>query len=522
MASTLNSQAALQFLQNETNGGGGINADVETILKKVFNEQGLVESARTSKLDGFATQNQQDWCQHSQENIFQPNAQLATPVTVGSVVYSTFSPNYIDPTSIKVECEFQVTATAAITANDVGILNNWGQVAPQVQIRIGVNRTAINSLQGADATARALVGVAQRFSNNLAVEENKTNITDMNAAYYEIDGISSDNVWHAFVPVLAANGSATYKTVVKPQSEFFRVIKFIPPNTPIELTFRWTRNDLDRCVGGVTAAGVALLPDIVPAFRVVSIRADEFIPTPAVQDEISIPGVVSDQLAIGVTNFGIERGQEGPPNLMSEQALSSIGKAFPYQFPEFQNYLINPLQITGGLINFGVLPNKGRPRRIYIFPTVTLTTDAARAQGPEWCWDARVGRSPDGNPANNVQFTEINVLVGGTPIEERRYPVDKWALVHAQNVAALGYYDSPWSRPFFQSDRVVGTRPLGCFIYDLSYTRDNNEIERPNPQTVSISARVTGNGAVGVNVVCEYDQAAMLNMDRTVNLLSII
>src|ERR1700761_2032697 len=320
------------------------NMDMEgatsTILRDIYGQEGLLNAVRGSKLDPFSAQDMQNWSKHSEEIQFTPNAQLATPASVGKTTYSVNSSLAIQPNTVEIEYEINISNPSTTTNNNLRLLSAWYDIIARQIITIGTNRAPINSSQGADTQSRMLNGMAERAKLNTAHSTNFAGVTG-------IFDTNNDQSW--FIVPWGAGVALNYTTraIARPQSQFFDCIKLLPRSTPIEITHDWNPSSAKAALtsSSAVAGDLAVLAATTVSFRVVSIRCNGFNLTNDMEEILNIYTTPSDMLSLGQTNWG----QLGTtPQLLSADALAGSGAGAPYQYREFYTYTINPGTNAGG------------------------------------------------------------------------------------------------------------------------------------------------------------------------------
>lgn len=500
--SLLNETAAQQLMNAEAT-----DAQVDNILRANYNQEGLLSVVRGSKLDPYSVQDMQGWCKHSEEIRFTANAQLATPAEKGTTTYSANSVLCIAPNTVEMEVELALSMplVEGAAVGEVYVFNDFPSIACRESIQVGSNRSNINAAYGQDDRSRQLCRYAERLGATLGGSDN-------GASAVKDTGTRQGQFVQTSVYPAGGGLDFVLRAIVRPQSTFFDCQKLLPPSTNLQFDNDWTRASLRQVFAGSSAAINAQLdaPTTTMGFRIVNIRCVGYELTRELQEAQDVYVPTSDQLTLGQTNWG-ELGTV--PALLTPGSVAATGDGMPYQFREYFNFLVNPQ--AGTRINFGPIPNKGKPRRIFIFPYVDNDGEAG-APRARYSWT--------NTGVNATAINELQVYVGGKVLCEPWRPLDEPGLTYSRVARNLGtgiWRNPHMAPPMLNFDNWRNERTH--YVYDLSLTRDELEIEQPDPQSVTITlGKNPGGQNLGINVVLEYDQTLIIRPDRTAVLLSVI
>lgn len=490
----------------EGGGGGDDGENDDVVITKYLEDMALNSQYRQGRLDMFSVASPSTYSQGSIDVLFTPESQLAQPTDSGMSVYKFFSPNPLDLTSVLVTCELKITAPTALPADDfstVGLVNFWPSVAVQEQIFCGDNRGPVSPANQRGPLQRAAVAWVRHFG-----KASQTNLASNQSAGFDFStepteslltpySLTNSEVTEDIQKDMSGGAVLTYQATDLPQIDFFMCIKALPPNQRLELAYQWTTDSLMKCfyplncttTEEVTAAK-ALIAKLVPAFRIVEIRGSVLQLRQEIQDEINADfNPAASTLSLGLNNWAQGSNR---PQLLNPQVLAQSGRGRPFQFKSYSFHVFN--QTVGNSINFGPIPLGGKPRRIFVFPM--LDSGAY----PPWFNPLKVANTVSG----------IQLYIAGQPYSpDLMRPVQFSSLSYALTKKCLGFMGDTSSCPALSYKRWLNQSNM--FVFDLSNTRSDNEVEEPDPATVSLIMEFSNAAGGGAYVVGEYDQSGIIN-----------
>ncbi len=518
MAGQLSNQAAQQFEESYggEGGDGGLNDEDSAMLSKFLEQTCLNDELRTGRLDLFSVNAPSSYAEGCNDFMFTANAQVGDPQTNAQVEYSILCPEPIDLTSVMITAQITIQfAAATVAGTPCGLLHHWQHIATQEKVHCGDNLGVVNAQNQTSIPQRQMLAYVRNAAKatRTAVEQQGP-VQGYTWQPPPVDGARVNGAVRMMPADVQVDLSGpqttavkTYTAVYQPNCDFFNCLKLLPPSTRLRLIYQWTAQDLRACFTAlqgtpaeVTAANAALDAATIK-FRIVDIRASMIRLRRDIKENIMEDFQTSaDSLALGLTQWGhpdMRNPANGlKPNLMNPAALAMTGRGRPYQFKDYTYHRFNT--VTGTRINFGPVPTGSRPRRVFVFPFWTPDTVAP------YFWPV--------NPTVQ-KIVGIQLFVNGIPF----YPIPlnpstTTALAYSLTMRDLGYFGDRYSG--MHVDYSEWLRRSSFYVFDLSSTRLESEIEGPDASTVALTIDfqdATGGGAI---VIGEYDQAGILDDRR--------
>ncbi len=524
---SLNNQAARQFeesygggdMENET-AGGGLSDEDSSIINKFLEQAALNDELRTGRVDLFSVNAPSNYASGTTDFMFTANAQISTASNNGIVEYTALQPEPIDLSSVIVTAELNIKFNGGYVAGGIGLVPQWQYLAAQETIRCGDNFGIVNAQNQNSPDQRQMVAYSRIIAKSTraaVVQQGQTQgyiYAEPPTARAYPALIHLDDTANQTELGTDANNSR-FIVSFSPNCDFFACLKVLPQGTRLKLEYDWGRDSLAACftllesmnTNALQLAAIAAISNATITFRIVEVRGSILRLRPDIKEAINNDfNTATDSLALGLTTWGnpdLRNPAVGlKPNLMNPAALASTGRGRPYQFKDYTFHRFN--QQAGSTINFGVVPSVGCPRRFFVFPTVAALPSGAKT--PPWYWPGKL--------FTPQTIVGIQVYRNGLPF----YPTplnpngEQSVLAYTLAQRDLGYYgDRLHGIHIDQREWLLRSQ---FFVFDLSSTRLESEVEGPDASTVALT--ITFGNPAGGGAICigEYDQTGILDDRR--------